>query len=143
MPVTFIEMANNCLKLYQALLRDPFYLKDGEVAKNPMPKDADIPKLLEGYFIFAVVWSVGVTGDTKAHETFDAFFRTVLYNKGADDENYQLFVTKNPMRVPGYSTPEGADSPFTNPIAEEDAEKMMATVPMLMLAPSALLQTIW
>ena len=41
------------------------------------PAAADVGRL-EGIFTFALIWSVGATGDTDGRAAFDAFFKTLL-----------------------------------------------------------------
>ena len=54
------------------------------------PPAADLSRI-EGIFVFAVIWSVGATGDTDGRTAFDGFFRTLLAG-GALEKDLQELV---------------------------------------------------
>ena len=53
---------------------EPFVPREGE---PPLASDklAAIPKLLEPWFIFAIIWAVGGNCEAKGREAFDQFMR--------------------------------------------------------------------
>ena len=60
-------------------LSNALYLH-GEILNHPWSAGsaADVHGQLEGIFIFALIWSLGATGDTDGRAAFDVFFRSLL-----------------------------------------------------------------
>ncbi|XP_069062696.1 dynein axonemal heavy chain 1 [Pleurodeles waltl] len=52
----------------------PFSPKEGD-KKVPLEKQNRIPELIESWFIFSLVWSVGATGDAKSRAIFSTWLR--------------------------------------------------------------------
>ncbi|KAM9856968.1 dynein axonemal heavy chain 1 [Aulostomus maculatus] len=55
----------------------PFNLKEGE---KPLPREKldRLKELIEPWFIFSLVWSVGATGDTNSRQRFSTWFRNKM-----------------------------------------------------------------
>ena len=61
----------------------PFKEKDAD-SKKTTPEDVDLlESLLEPFFLFSLVWSVGCTVDYDGRKKFDNFLRTLSAQKRA------------------------------------------------------------
>ena len=54
---------------------------------------------IEGMFIFALIWSIGITGDTNSRAKFDIFLRKILL-EGIDDTEKGKFGLLDPVPAP-------------------------------------------
>ena len=54
---------------------------------------------IEGIFIFALIWSVGATGDTEGRAAFDVFFRTLLDGKMLEKDLQELVPAVKPFAL--------------------------------------------
>lgn len=62
---------------------------------------SDMTKVLEGCFIYSLIWSVGCCIDNVGRKKFDEYLRLFLLNKVADSSlEYQDFLLKNPDYEP-------------------------------------------
>jgi len=57
---------------------------------------SDIPKVIEGCFIFALVWSVGACVDGEGRKKFDHYLRLVLSAEVYETTEYEDFRIKTP-----------------------------------------------
>uniref|UniRef100_A0A8C9DGR4 Dynein axonemal heavy chain 1 n=1 Tax=Prolemur simus TaxID=1328070 RepID=A0A8C9DGR4_PROSS len=64
------------LKLLECFFK-PFLPREG-LKKIPPEKLSRIPELIEPWFIFALIWSVGATGDSKGRTSFSHWLRTKM-----------------------------------------------------------------
>ena len=83
-----VSMSDSCLlvqllKLWYASFSD--FREDENTGKKPYLKfdESEIQKQLEGWFIFAVTWSIGGSLDLKGRISFDKWFKEEL---GVDEE---------------------------------------------------------
>ncbi|CAF5115576.1 unnamed protein product, partial [Rotaria magnacalcarata] len=54
---------------------------------------------IEGMFFFALIWSIGITGDTNSRVKFDIFLRKIMV-AGIDDEEKRNFSLLDPVPAP-------------------------------------------
>ncbi|CAF0812566.1 unnamed protein product [Didymodactylos carnosus] len=59
----------------------------------------DVFVWIEGMFFFALIWSIGITGDTNSRVKFDIFLRKIIAN-GLDDEEKKQFGLLDPVPPP-------------------------------------------
>ena len=57
---------------------------------------SDLPKAVEGCFLFSMIWSVGACVDGEGRRKFDLFFRAVLAGQIEQSPEYLDFKIKNP-----------------------------------------------
>ncbi|XP_023368810.1 dynein heavy chain 1, axonemal [Otolemur garnettii] len=67
------------LKLLECFFK-PFLPREG-FKKIPPEKVSRIPELIEPWFIFALIWSVGATGDSDGRNIFSHWLRTKMKNE--------------------------------------------------------------
>ena len=60
---------------------------------------SDIPRLIEGSFVFAMVWSLGVTCDDQGRALFNDFFHQFLNADCYSTPQYEDFAIKTPSYV--------------------------------------------
>ena len=76
---------------------------------------SDLPKAIEGCFLFSMIWSVGACVDGEGRRKFDLFFRAVLAGQIEQSPEYLDFKIKNPdyvsepTREAKVPVPEGDD----------------------------------
>jgi dynein heavy chain, axonemal len=56
----------------------------------------DMQKIIEGSFIYSLIWSVGVCIDSQSRHKFDLYMRSLLAATCVDSAEYQDFLLKNP-----------------------------------------------
>lgn len=103
-PVTSQELIFSLTRLLKSLLD----CDDGMAS--------DIPKVIEGCFIFAVVWSVGVCIDGKGRKKFDSYLRLLLAAEVYETPEYEDFRIKNPAYVADMSRKALVMPPHENSI---------------------------
>lgn len=54
---------------------------------------------IEGMFFFALIWSIGITGDTNSRSKFDLFLRKIIAS-GIDDEEKAKYNLLDPVPPP-------------------------------------------
>lgn len=54
---------------------------------------------IEGMFLFGLIWSIGITGDTNSRAKFDIFLRRIIAS-GIDDEQKKDFGLLDPVPPP-------------------------------------------
>ena len=79
-----------------SLCRLLFSLLDPE---QPNGLGSDLQKVIEGCFIFATVWSLGVSCDDKGRALINDYFRLVLTAECYSTPEYEDFAIKNPQYV--------------------------------------------
>ncbi|XP_036594745.1 dynein heavy chain 1, axonemal [Trichosurus vulpecula] len=70
------NLTMSLLKIMDCFFK-PFLPKEG-VKKLPHEKLIRIPELVEPWFIFSLIWSVGATGDANSRKTFSAWLKTKM-----------------------------------------------------------------
>ena len=105
LPMTFMELAANCLRLLKALLA-PFFCDGGPLAANAdeargapvvgKKNKADPEKVIEAQIIIALTWSCGAVTDKAGRSLFTEFFRKLLAGTVEMLPEFILFNAKNP-----------------------------------------------
>ncbi|KAI5937324.1 Dynein heavy chain 1, axonemal [Manis javanica] len=72
-PSTNSNLAMSLLKLLDCFFK-PFLPKEG-IKKIPPAKLSRVPELIEPWFIFSLIWSVGATGDSASRISFNHWLR--------------------------------------------------------------------
>lgn len=57
--------------------RSPFLLLNVRACAGAAMDETSRMQLVEGLFLFSMVWAVGATGDGESRAKFDTFFRTL------------------------------------------------------------------
>jgi dynein heavy chain, axonemal len=57
---------------------------------------SDMQKVIEGSFIFSMIWTVGACVDGEGRKKFDTFLRAVLLGESQDTQEFMDFKIKNP-----------------------------------------------
>ena len=60
---------------------------------------SDLPKVVEGCFVFALTWTIGACVDGDGRKKFDQFFRLILTGEVYETPEYKDFKIKNPDYV--------------------------------------------
>jgi dynein heavy chain len=82
-PVTFMELGMSCIRLLDCLL------DCGQLGSN-------VEKAIEGFFIMALVWSVGACVNPEGRVKFNEYLRTVLSGEVAESAEHTDFLKKSP-----------------------------------------------
>ena len=95
-PITDMELAKNVLVMFGALIHSSFVAEGGA-----RPKEKDLLRGLECVFITALIWSLGVVANNEGRKRFDDLLRRVILGTIAEDDDYKIFLLKNPHYSPG------------------------------------------
>lgn len=73
---TVATQNNNLVASLQRIL-DSFFVNyaETEVKKIPVDELDNLESMIEPLFFFAVIWSIGTTGDDEGRRKFDAYLR--------------------------------------------------------------------
>uniref|UniRef100_A0A7S3HTS3 Dynein heavy chain n=1 Tax=Spumella elongata TaxID=89044 RepID=A0A7S3HTS3_9STRA len=74
---------------------------------------SDVPKAIEGCYIYAMIWSVGACVDGEGRKKFDVFLRSLLNGACYQSDEYKDFKIKNPAYV------ETSDRTAIQPVPDE------------------------
>ncbi|KAL0223335.1 hypothetical protein P9112_002725 [Eukaryota sp. TZLM1-RC] len=77
-PAVRSNFAQSCFRIIDATLLK--YQPVDEVTPVPEEDLARLPKVIDGIFVFSLVWSFGATIDRSSHAKFDSFIRDFVYN---------------------------------------------------------------
>jgi len=90
-PVTDSEICASVLRLMTSTLLDMF-------SETNKKKDGakDLLKVVEGSFLFSVMWAVGGVTDAAGHKVLDPFFKRLITGALEDQPIWEQFVSKNP-----------------------------------------------
>ncbi|KAM7230116.1 hypothetical protein CapIbe_018833 [Capra ibex] len=114
------NLTMSLLKLLDCFFK-PFLPKEG-LKKMPPEKLSRIPELIEPWFIFSLVWSVGATGDSTSRNSFSHWLRIKM-----ETENMALLFPEEGL-VFDYRLEDGGISSTSDEDDEEEEGKQVAWV---------------
>ena len=72
--------------------------KKAAAALPDAPKTpADVLKVIEGYFLQSLVWSIGAVTDTAGRAEFSTYLRALIAGKAGEDARFKDFKSKAPL----------------------------------------------
>ncbi|OWK02778.1 hypothetical protein Celaphus_00010474, partial [Cervus elaphus hippelaphus] len=114
------NLTMSLLKLLDCFFK-PFLPKEG-LRKMPSEKLSRIPELIEPWFIFSLIWSVGATGDSTSRSNFSHWLRIKMKT-----ENVALLFPEEGL-VFDYRLEDGGISSTSDDDDEEEEGKQVAWV---------------
>ena len=91
-PISMMEMVNNSLKLLECFLDEPYGEREGHTPS----KGKEAKKVIEGFVILSLIWSLGMVTDTDGRKIFDARLRQLLMGTMKKQSIWKLFTVKTP-----------------------------------------------
>lgn len=104
-PITDSELCASVLRLMYSTLFDPFTAKDKEAPKDPL-------RVVEGAFLFALIWAVGGVTDARGHQNLDNFFKRLITGTMEGQAAWDQFVLKNPSYKNAMDEPRELRTPM-------------------------------
>lgn len=92
-PTTDINMVVSLMNMFICQC-DSFQMRDGDKGTPVgLANKKEVPKLLDGMFLFALVWSIGAATETNGRNKFSAFLRKLVageVDKSAERSDFDL-----------------------------------------------------
>eukprot|EP00924_Labyrinthula_sp_SR-Ha-C_P010247 snap_masked-scaffold_23-processed-gene-1.31-mRNA-1 protein AED:0.10 eAED:0.11 QI:0/-1/0/1/-1/1/1/0/4309 len=90
--VTDSELCNNMLRIIKSLVVEVF---PDQVTKSYKPPK-DVPKILRGAFLFALIWAVGGVTEKEGRENLNSFWNVLFNGNFESNKIFNDFKSKNP-----------------------------------------------
>lgn len=92
-PTSDINLVQSLMNMFICQC-DPFILAEGEKGPPPgLANKKDTPKLLDGMFLFSLIWSIGASVETEGRTKFTEFLRKLVegnVDKSPDRTDFDL-----------------------------------------------------
>jgi dynein heavy chain len=90
-PITDLELVGSLLRLLRCLMHETFFVE------KVVAKKENFERIIEGYFIQAIAWSLGVVTDTAGRQQFDEALRRIVGGRTSRDTVYNQYLHKDPV----------------------------------------------
>ncbi|GBG29641.1 Dynein heavy chain 7, axonemal [Hondaea fermentalgiana] len=107
-PITDSELCASVLRLMSSTLFDPFQpanTKDKEPPKDPL-------RVVEGAFLFALIWAVGGVTDERGRQILDNYLKRLITGMMEGQPAWEQFVLKNPAYKDAMNEPRELRTPM-------------------------------